>query len=1143
MKPASLFLFALLATACAGPFTVVADGDHIAIHHRGRVLVETVRTSAMPRGEFGLAPKQSETTLPDGTRVWNRWSEDPETRIRQEIALAPDGSQVEISMLTSAKADHKYHDRLLDLFLPWERVQGLHYEGLNRDGRSWTPAQGDFRPDTPKRFSNAAWRYFALTDGKDFNVVFDLNPIGAGDYISGYSTGSIRGVWTIVRDGGRLRLGGGTTFPVRRGWGGGTSGAKVVIREGKMATDYPRHHALQSFSSYINPLPAQHVLSFGAIRHGNQFTSADDARYDARRGYGWLGTPSLRRHVASPEGAYYAAVCGKDATFRINGAIPGVHFVTVSSGNFTGLPNRFAVTVNGREAAPMQSVPKGKLQVVTIPVWCTDGVLDIQFRGDFLVSTIATQCLIAKAEDFSFNRGFWVSDGYEPGELFRSADYRPAARLAPSLYALDLPVPGQEAVGPARQPKRLVELPDAKAPQLAWIYHSNVTQMTGNSADLAEFSSPELTARFMENVKREGGNTVFISGMHSRHTYPAHLKRGVEAIRRYAAAAHAAGLKVLDHHDSTLLWNCDSGFRVMAERTPELLLNTVELTPSPQFCILNPVFIRTYRGYLLELVKAGVDALTVDELTFYRHGCGCRHCREAFFQDTGWRLPMNELDPRLNNLKDPLWKTYLAWRMVKLGNWWAQFRREAKAINPYLTICVDTTHYGFTSGYSTLGLGYDLTELARAINYLGTEIMTRNCLQSERSLLPYRKMKNLLRLAYGTPIWGYVYGSNDDTNYFGWAACNMTGQNGLLLTPTSPAEYIAFQGSPDNMDRASATSVTTVALLFSRYSRDWNPYGSMNPEFFGFAQVLERMHVFYDIIGEQSLTPQALAKYQALVLPNDTCLADADIAAVKDFAKNGGTVYLTTTSGMADEIGTPRKTWAFADVFGFQPAPPARPAIVRLADRPVELRGAPHSVLPRKPLAACAIAPAPPAEKILLYAFDKAGKATPALVKQPYGKGVFLYQSVAIASALFATEGAVGRPWTYDHDAPLEAFYRDRLDTASAAFCDCRISAPDQVHITLYRQGDALVLHFLNATGADIKAGETLSANAPANAWPAPAAPITIAIPCGFTPREVYAVSPDFQGRQPVRHLVKDGRVNIILPPALLKAYTLVWIR
>ena len=1131
------FVFAAMVLAAAvwaapGAFTVDSDGKGgFVIRHRGTVLVSSVKSLGVP----SAAPKAE--TLADGTRVWNLWNANRDASVRQEIALKADGSEVEITMIGEAEAFCPTPARCVYLSVPQPLVEGWSYEGLTVSGRRWVPVKGTFA--AAQKFPSHAWRYFLMkAPDAETGVVFDLNPIGAGDFIMMYGTGCVKGVWSISQEKGEVKFTGGSAI----GQGGGLSGAKVVLREGEdLEEDYYAHHALKTFG-YTDKFVPQRLYCFGAVKHGTQFTDAGTAGYSASARCGWVGTPKLTPVQGAPEGAYYSAMKGRDASFRISGLTPGVHFVTVSCGNYTGVPNRFAVRFNGEAVTEGKvSVGKGELLSVTRAAWVgADGVVQVAFDGDFVVSAIGTVFFLAEAEDFSFRRGIWAADGFEPASYFRNADYRPAPKFAASVQRMPLPTPGREAPGRPRPIPRIAEQPDMQSAGLAWIYNAKFRHLGGNASSLHEYHDPAVLERKLDELQKEGATALMVSGMHSRHTYKGSLRRGQEMFRRIAEAAHRRGLKVIDHHDATLLWNLDSGFRVMAERTPETVLGLIDLMPNAQFCILNPVFTRAYRDYLLEQVRNGVDGFQGDELTFYEHGCGCQHCRAAFYEDTGWQLPMNELDKRLFNMKDPLWKYFLEWRKAKVGNWWAEFRREAKAINPDLTLCMYSTHYGFTSNYATLRLGLDLTELGRAINFFGTEIMTRNCLQSGRALLPYRKMKNLLRTAFGTPIWGWIYGGTHATNYFGWAACNMTAQSGLCSVPEKDkgADFFAFEATDDNMDRSKAENIAKVALLFSSHSRDWQFGISQLAEMFGLAQTLEELHVPYEFIGDMSVTAAQLAKYDVLFLGSNSCISDQELKVVQDFARKGGTVHLATYAAMGDEMGFPRRRWPFADLFGFTPKPQGSYGqIVKMGTTP--------KVSSARPLAAkqySFVGPAKPGTTSALYGFNAAGRAYPVLFEKPFGKGRVYYQSTTLPAALCCAEGSFGKKWNFELDEGLAELARACYLRVIGEARYWRTNAPAKVYTTLYRQGDAIAVHFLNGTGANYKKDDVMTFDNPEPPWPALPEDITFTLPCAKAAR-VYAVSPDFSGQKPLRFALSEGKLSVTLPKELLKAYTIVWIR
>ncbi|MBE6367164.1 MAG: hypothetical protein E7052_04560 [Lentisphaerae bacterium] len=1137
----TFFLLGMFSMLSGGVFSIRQDGNEFAVLYRNNVLVSTVSSSNLGSDAAGV--RSSVQTMPDGTRVWNIWRQDKACRIRQEIALKADGSQVEISMKGEAAPYSENPARLLQLALPMDLLDGKKYTGLTVNTRVWKPGSGVLsRQKTPPgALDNVRWRYFNLSNGKDFNVVFDLNPIGAGDYTAMYSAGVIKGVWDIIKGKNNLILRGGSHLSGI----GGMTGAKVVIREGVMEKDYFRNHALKSYKER-GPLAANYVLSFGSLKHGKEFVTADDKVITPDTPYGWKNAVKLQRNIDSPEGVYYSSMSGQNAVFRFSKLIPGVHIFTVAAGNYAGHKNKFSITVNGRSMVRDLAVGKKQLAVASLPVWVDDsGVADIEFSGDFLVSSIAVQCLIAAAEDFSFNRGYWVTDGYEPAVLFRNQDYRPAAELNPALELICMPTPGQEAVGPGKLPDTPVELPPDDAPGGQWRWTANCHHLGSNSATLDECRDPADMKKVFDKLQQDGASVVMVNGMMSRHTYPAHLDRGVEMIRKIVAEAHKRNIKIIDHQDVTLLWNTDSGFRVMAQRLPETVRNLITMVPNGQFCIMNPVTNRMYTNYAMRTVKAGIDGLQADEAAFMHTVCGCSHCRNTFYKDTNWQLPLNELDKRLFDRQDPLWKQFLEWRKIKLGNWWVDFRREAKKYNPDLVLCMYSTHWGFMSQASSLRMGGDLTQQARAINYLGTEVMTRNCLLSARALAANRKMVNLLNVAFNAPIWAWIYAGLDGEDmyeafYAGWAICNMNNQSAMTrwaAPPQRETTFKSFEASPDNMRRDIARTVCKAALLFSASSRDWNRGGAMYPQALGLAQTLEELHVPYEFIGAMSLKKEVLKKYNFLSVNFNGCLSDQEVSVIKEFARNGGTVHLIGGAGMFDAMGNDRPVWAFADVMQYDLKRPARKNVIQKVGFHRDPAKADTLKNPTRHYV-----PSVMPKRSSLYGFNAKNRPVPVFVNQRYGKGRFIHEIVPLAGLLYFEEGRVNEVWRNELDEKLAEKYRQCVSRMTAKSAWWSVEAPSTVYSTIYKQNKDYAVHFFNAQTPWPAKGELLPMKIPADPFPALARDITFTLP-GKNVREVFAVSPDFAGRKQLAFRQADKSVTVTLNKELLKAYTIVWVK
>ena len=1011
-------------------------------------------------------------------RVWNVWCEEKDGRYRLEVAERPDGA-VEITMSGQVGPFDRFRARKLNLFIPAQLLDGRGWQAFVGDGRRVQTAKGEWALD----FSEQKMRFLA-TDG----LVFDFNPLGAGDWASMYTAGAVKGIWQVERAGDRhYRFSGGSYLGRAAG---GFTGAKIVIRPGSFE-DYAEHHLVRQYN-YPMHLKSSHLLAFGANRRGACFAEGD-VPFVASNGLGWLSADDRQTIVGAEEGVLYSCVRGRDGRYRISGLPDGHYVFTLEAGNFTGAENRFSVSVNGETIATDVSVSRGTARQLSRAVHVTGGAAEIVLKGDYLVSAIGLQPVLGDREDYSISRGFWCVDGFEPGAIYRNSEAAtpPLFRLADETY--ELPVPGTETDEPWRDPPAPVELPDSEQPSLAWLQKATTVKMLFNSATMAELDDPDDRSRFIDELtKGRDYVAVMTSGMHSRHTYEAHLVRGVAALGRIADDVHRRGMKLMDHHDATLLWNIDAGFRVLLERVPELQRSRLDGMPSFQLCPNNPVFKETYYRYLRGLVEAGVDGLQLDEVEFFSDRCVCSACRDRFFRETGWKIPANELDHDFNDPNSLLRKRWHLWRVRTVANWFVELRRRLMDVKPDLVINMYTTHWGFTSSIPGRGSSHDLLELARTVNFFGTEVMPRNPMLSGRALLAHRKTKHLLNKAYGTPIWAWFYGSARPQAYFSWALAMMCGQIPLLPSQTSDEttpDFAAFAASPRAMERMGAAPVARVALLFSSHSRDWGPHWASAAEHLGTAQALEAMHVPYEVLGEMSLNEDALAKYRVLFVGASECLSDTEIATIRAFAQRGGKVRLGARAGARDELGEVRLVWPFADILECGPVADAHGSVV----------------------------------------------------EKPCGSGFVCYDPTERGKRFEFRELGPRVINRYDPDPQQEqAFWRELADYTKDASV-WQTDAPPRVYTSLWRErGGGIVIHFLNASGGCAPVGLVAPMATPNPPFP----PLDRDI--SFTVRAeqdvvVTAASPDFAGVRTlgfIRH--DDGRITVVLPKSLMKAYTLV---
>ena len=319
------------------------------------------------------------------------------------------------------------------------------------------------------------------------------------------------------------------------------------------------------------------------------------------------------------------------------------------------------------------------------------------------------------------------------------------------------------------------------------------------------------------------------------------------------------------------------------------------------------------------------------------------------------------------------------------------------------------------------------------------------------------------------------------------------------------------------MKRDGAEPVAQIALLFSAPSRDWNRNIGFEAGLFGMAQELEALHIPYEMIANISLRPEILSKYKVLSIGSSACLSDRELEAIKEFARQGGTVLLNTVAGLCDEAGVERKEWPFREQFGFAP-------VYYTKWTATDWDGA-HSEKP-------------------VRIFLKPGSANLLHEERPLGKGRFIYCALDVAGQFAAAEKSANEKWTFTPDKPLEEAYRSYLKRLLATDACWEINAPDQLYTAIWKEADGtLAIHFLNATGAKPQPGEVLDGLAPKPAFPDLPSDITFRL-LAEKATHVTAASPSFEGKKELAFVKDaDGTITVTLPAELAKQYVVVKIK
>ncbi len=1145
-----LTAIALSAAAAAdAPFAITSE-ENLQIAWRGKALVIGEEFNYLGQEGFAGAGKRTEKI--GKNYVVNHFGEKNQLAYRREVALKDGGREVEISfqLATAAytpAADGKGKVYTVNFnysdFANWkytavcDRVsRAKHISGV----MPANPQDGNILKDNIQQPLSIRQVAFESPDGKQ-KLVIDCSPEGVNDFYSDYPPNGIMSLWGFRKSGKKLQIALGYT---PRFFGGSNTG-KMQLYEGS-AADYDKRHAVRRYS-YFSELKPDRQYSVAAENPGDIYTNIGIMEYNGARKAGWLDASNISIKTRLNTGAVYSAASSdKSGTFRMSRLRSGMHLITCLVPAYDQPLNNMNIAVNGKVWVKNLKADPNTVTIVSIPCWIENGTADITFSGNWQVSTVNDQLLQASAEDFSFRRGFWLSHkGPHPAVMFQSSHYLTDPRYNVGTASYPLPAPGKEMAGN----RKALTYPTSHAKFPAntdWRYGAMLGSWgTSNNGSFAEFAAPGAVERRIQELKKDKIDAVIINGLLSRHTYPHHIDRIEKMVARIVAEGHKYNMKFIDHWDFSLLWQCDSGFRVLTERMDQLQHTVDAALPARGLCPSNPVTRRVFFDSVLRHIKAtGIDGLMVDEVGFHgKNFCGCSWCRTKFTQDTGWVLPADETNKHIFNENSALWRTWIAWRQKAIGDFWVALRNEVKAFKPDLVFIGYTTHYGMYSHYASKGMGSSMEQFARAWDFVGTEIMSRNIFASFRSVSCFRKMKNMYKNVYGLPVFGLVYSDslNWDVMYFGWALNNLNAQTTWEMSgvhcPEGKPNYRLFDTAAGNMDKKTSTSNAKIAMLFSNYSRDCNKSASSEPDIMGFSQVMTANHIPHEFIFEEGLTADKLGKFAVLFVNNATSMRENDVKLIRDFVEKGGTVYLSNFAGFYNEIAQQHKVWPVGKYLlansNYNRQYSSKFAAVRdrATGKTIFNKGGLYVQYKYSPKL-----------EVLMDLVLANGKTVPGLLCNKLEKGKVYFAPVSFGYRSAAFEATSKKPMNFAKDsANDEMVLRVIKQVAGNHFVWTTENIPEQVITSLYTTRDGkLAAHFLNATKSVYPKGKILPSVPPENVFE----PIRSAM--SFTVkhpgRKAYAVSPEFSGRKNLELKRKGDMAQITIPAGTLGGYMIVYV-
>lgn len=944
----------------------------------------------------------------------------------------------------------------------YKAVVGVSYDNEIIEGKVSDLRQGaSIINPAKKSHKETRVRYIAFKS-HGLNLVFDINPYGATQLYTDYVfSGEPIAVCSVSKSANTLDF---TFFSRAHGNNGGLYSAKVLIYEAEW--DFLEKHPYQMWKYTGGPEPLV-KYAFGT-KMPKGFKKGGLTVFDSKNKFGWNDVSGLKEEEKDRENIFKNNISlpGGERTFFIK-AHPGCYVITLSCGDADKAIGPFDVFMGDKLVAGNITIPAGKNKIITGSQYVQeqDPRIKITLKGaSWAVNTVVTQVFIYQNEDYVINRKYWVVAG---------------------LYEPDISINNQKQATSAP-----VKLPGGRI----WNYKMRMGTWvgTGHNATGFEYNTPELVAKRVAELKKQGYNAINTAQYFWNLGFIHNWDKTVAMMKMLTAAAHKEWMAVVYHIDGPVPVYMGSSLDYLMKHPYFLQRDVTYNIPTlTRMCLNNPDFRKEFFTRLVQLTRESMlDGFMIDECSFAaREYCGCEYCRGKFEKETGAVMPLNPGSLVFFNFSDPVWTKWIRWRSRSVGNWWIDMRKALGEANPDITLMLYTTEYGLYGSWANVEFGADMENNSIGIDFIGTECMPRNVFDAYRFENVFRKINRGLGDSVGKGVWGLVYHQNDrNIAYVGWALHHLNGQS-CWMSMIEGDNMLRYLEWPRQMDFTAARQQSDIAILFSTSTRDFlksQSYTDFAFEMMGFSQIMTDNHLLHDFILERDLVLEKLKKYKLLILPGTSCMSKIQCEAVRAYVAGGGRLLVTGDASIQDENGTMRNNFELADVIGlnYDSAGIARPANYIFDD------GKKKFAYPKSSIKTVCRDGGGLNVLATVSSADKPDRL-PGFTVNKYKDGLCYYSACKPGDVNAELEHSAGQKWTFNKNIEMAGYLTEIVRLAAGGTLNMLTpELPSKVLVNVFEQknkeGDYLIIHLLNMQGATVlKPGDIVSSSKTGNVFPA----------------------------------------------------------
>lgn len=461
---------------------------------------------------------------------------------------------------------------------------------------------------------------------------------------------------------------------------------------------------------------------------------------------------------------------------------------------------------------------------------------------------------------------------------------------------------------------------------------------------------------------REDGATIVIdfSLTHYRLAFVPYFEKIHAGIRMLADACHKAGLRLIEHHSASLVFDLfwsEGWKRLEADigsfsdwksdvyswiEVPRYLISEPMLYGKPLrsmfqidgrtgekaesvydsdcLCYNNPDYREAYFTYMKELIDCGIDGIMNDDVQYFGDGnaCTCVHCRKKFKEQTGYDLPQPaEWNAFYGDYANPI---FVAWERFKREST-RDFYHDLSAY--YQSLGAELLRPNYVSGAlegNPTAYGFD------TCCDIWDNIYQENCFSTViKASYPDYMVEAVHRFAAaarrGVVSMSQFYPGRADTVYFAWALARAWGQ---LYTGTCEGVNIThIERKYREFEREHAefyhdpVKLRDVSFYFSKQTRDYTQDAARlyQRPFMAALQAACLSGLGTDMVFEED-DAALWREHPCIVCSHAAMLSDAEILRFADYVRAGGKLIILGDFAVYDERGNSRDCTKISALLG-----------------------------------------------------------------------------------------------------------------------------------------------------------------------------------------------------------------------------------